>query len=47
MITFVGIILLSALLIVGAIDCFIVKRYDVKRYDDEQLSWIEKYNKGK
>ena len=47
MMTFAGAVLLIAFLAIGAIDCFITKRYDVPRYDKDQLSWIEEYNKKK
>ena len=45
MMTFADVVLLIAFLIIGAIDCFITKQYNIPKDDKGQLSWIEGYNK--
>lgn len=45
MTAFAGIILLTTILIIGVIDCFITTQYNMPKDDKEQLSWIEGYNK--
>lgn len=45
MMTFVSIILSTTIIIIGVIDCFITRQYNIPKDDKEQLSWIAGYNK--